>query len=584
MQARDDHWPATLHATLCRRARGDAHGVYRRMAVRPNGLPSDHYVPRMESLLQSPALGWNVGVDEHFGSLVQGWRRVGQLECATPVTQPQQSYLRQATFQLISWRKAWRAHLRQVLTYARNRRLAFGLTVWRWAIAGRRLQLHEAARLQRWALAFEAEVAQAACAIARLGPVIKQACKEDRVAYLRGLVEQVSLADLKNPKHLYRCVKKAFPKARSARRSLFCPIPAVIGADGEFACDTDARLEAWRSHFSAQEEGNQVTDREYCEQFREQRLVAGSPRKVFDIRCLPTLVNVEQTLVQLPRARAAGYDGLTGELFRLHVPTAARALLAVYTKASMALYEPVEFRGGALLPLAKKASAALACDRFRSILISNVAGKVYHKQIRNMLVEPFRAVKGEMQAGALPGISTEAVAMVVRTFREIAEVRKRGWAVAFFDVRAAFYRVIRQTLAAVGEAEWAFRKLLHGLGVPPEALSELADKLSAMSVIPDAGAPEHLCAILSDALQGTWFRLDQGFVMTYTRKGTRPGDCLADILFAFSFSAYTRAADQALRQARLDTATPSVSSARHGTSRRPPMYWAVVLGRMISRT
>ena len=178
-----------------------------------------------------------------------------------------------------------------------------------------------------------------------------------------------------------------------------------------------------------------------------------------------------------------------------------------------------------------------------------------------MLVEPFRAVKGEMQAGALPGISTEAVAMVVRTFREIAEVRKRGWAVAFFDVRAAFYRVIRQTLAAVGEAEWAFRKLLHGLGVPPEALSELADKLSAMSVIPDAGAPEHLCAILSDALQGTWFRLDQGFVMTYTRKGTRPGDCLADILFAFSFSAYTRAADQALRQAKLDTATPSVSSA-----------------------
>ena len=57
LQARDDHWPATLRATLCRRARGDAHGVYRRMAVRPNGLPSDHYVPRMESLLQSPLVG-----------------------------------------------------------------------------------------------------------------------------------------------------------------------------------------------------------------------------------------------------------------------------------------------------------------------------------------------------------------------------------------------------------------------------------------------------------------------------------------------------------------------------------------------
>ena len=561
LQTRDDHWPATLCATLCRRARGDAHGVYRRKAVRPGGLPSDHYVPRMESLLRSPALGWNVGVDEHFGSLVQGWQRVGKLECTSHGQQPQQSYLRPATFQLISWRKAWRAHLRQVLTYVRNRRLAFGFTVWKWAAAGRCLQLHEATRLRRWALAFEAEVAQAACAIARLGPVIKQACKEDRVAYLRGLVEQVSLADLKNPKHLYRCVKKAFPKARSARRSLFCPIPAVISADGDFACDTDARLEAWRSHFSAQEEGNKVTDEEYCAQFREQRAADELTRKVFDLRCLPTLVNIEQTIVQLPRARAAGYDGLTGELFRLHVPTAARALLAVYTKASMALYEPVEFRGGALLPLAKKASAALACDRFRSILLSNVAGKVYHKQIRNMLVEPFRAVKGEMQAGALPGISTEAVAMVVRTFREIAEARKLGWAITFFDVRAAFYRVIRQTLTHVGEAEWAFRKLLHGLGVPPEALGELADKLRAMSVVPEAGASEHLCVILSDALQGTWFRLDQGFVTTYTRKGTRPGDCLADILFAFSYSAYSRAADQALRHAGLATATPTVTSA-----------------------
>ena len=95
-----------------------------------------------------------------------------------------------------------------------------------------------------------------------------------------------------------------------------------------------------------------------------------------------------------------------GELLRVHVPASARILVPLFAKASLGLYEPIEWRGGAPVPLAKRAAAALSCDRFRSILISSLPGKVYHRQLRTLLMPALQKVRGDTQAGAVPGIST----------------------------------------------------------------------------------------------------------------------------------------------------------------------------------
>ena len=57
-------------------------------------------------------------------------------------------------------------------------------------------------------------------------------------------------------------------------------------------------------------------------------------------------------------------------------------------------------------------------------------------------------------------------------------------------------------------------------------------------------------------LQGTWFRLDHASALTLTHQGTRPGDGLADVLFAFSFAAYLRCADAAVTHNGLATRVP----------------------------
>ena len=106
------------------------------------------------------------------------------------------------------------------------------------------------------------------------------------------------------------------------------------------------------------------------------------------------------------------------------------ALVPLFTKASLGLYEPIEWRGGggALVPLAKRAAVALSCDRFRSILISSLPGKVYHRQLRTMLMPVLQQARGDTQAGAVPGISTEDISMVARTFRDLMSAQRRAWA------------------------------------------------------------------------------------------------------------------------------------------------------------
>ncbi|CAE7542655.1 unnamed protein product, partial [Symbiodinium sp. CCMP2456] len=75
---------------------------------------------------------------------------------------------------------------------------------------------------------------------------------------------------------------------------------------------------------------------------------------------------------------------------------------------------------------------------------------------------------------------------------------------------------------------------------------------------------------IADLLQGTWFRLDGSATLVLTARGSRPGDPLADILFAFSFAACLKAAEMALRTKGLETPVP------HATEATPWIHWSPV--------
>ncbi|CAE7206779.1 unnamed protein product [Symbiodinium sp. CCMP2592] len=562
LQVKDDHLPLVLELGFEEGSRPAHAETFRRRAVRPPRMhePPGAYVQALQHFCDSPQASWSAPIDAHYLDLIKTWRAEGQALCPAPqARRPFQTYLSGPTLQLVEWRKAWRVHVRAVRRQANARRLAFGFLSWQCLARGVAYSRAQADGLYRRVRLLDTDIAQAAHMIASLGRQIKQATRSDRATYLSGLAEAVSLADLRDPRRLYEKVRKAFPSAKASRRSSFQPLPAVQTAEGRLACSHAEREECWRSHFAEQEAGEVVDSSSYIAILRDQKTRGRHASPVFEIGSVPTLAGVEQTIVGLPAGKAAGYDGITGELLRVHAPSSARLLLAVYTKSALGISEPLEFRGGSLLPLAKKAGSVLACEGFRSILISSIPGKIMHRQFRNQLLGPLQTVASELQAGALPGVSTEAVAMTARTFRDIARSLRLTTALTVFDIRAAYYRVLRQVLTRVDDTDWAFRRLMHDVGVPPEALAELEAKLRGIGVLAEAGTPEHLRRMLADALQGTWFRLDTCAILTMTHRGVRPGDCLADVLFAFSFSAYMAAAEARLRELGLATDLPSAS-------------------------
>ncbi|CAE7453752.1 unnamed protein product [Symbiodinium sp. CCMP2592] len=558
MQLRDDHAPATLSASFSRGPKGEGNLQFTRQAIRPHPhSASPGYAADLVSLTRLPAAAWGADVDTHFANVAKAWGTLGAALCPPAPARACQTYLSVGTLQLVAWRRDWRRHLRAVRDRCADRRRALCFVVWQLSCSRVHLLPSQSDGLLQWSRQYLPWLGRAAMMVFRTSKLLRRASKSDRVVYLDGLVRAVSLADLKDPKQLFRRVRAAFPQARASRRPSFVPLPAVLDADGQLATSPEARLECWRRHFAAQEAGELRAPDDYPGLLRDQKAQAPVCAPVFDLACVPTLTAVEQTLAGLPYGKASGYDGMTGELLRLDVPASARVLVPMFAKASMGLYEPVEWRGGALVPLAKRAAAALSCDRFRSILVSSIPGKVYHRQLRTLLMPALESVRGDTQAGAVPGISTESIAMVARGFRDVMVARQRAWALVFFDVRAAYYRVIRQLLAQVGDTETALRRLFHEMGVPPSALGELRDGLERLGALSSAGASDHLCAVLSDAMEGTWFRLDFGSTLTVTHRGVRPGDCLADVLFGFTLSAYLTATERALESAGLSEPMPT---------------------------
>ena len=389
-------------------------------------------------------------------------------------------------------------------------------------------------------------IARAVLLLRRTTRAVRARVRKDRLAYLTQLQDNISLHDLKDPRRLYRAVRRAFPSAQAARRSRFTPLPQVKLADGSFAQSACQRMMRWHEHFSELESGETIAAEDYSALFARQSLCTPRDRPVFQIEAVPSLAAMEAVTLGLKAGKACGLDGVTAELLQLDSVRTTRALFPIALKSVLAVREPTAFRGGHLAILAKKALAAVDCQDFRAILLSSVPGKIQHRLLRQNLAPFLSRTKQDLQCGVLPGIGTEALLLFARSLQGHSRASNRRAAFLFFDVRAAFYRLVRQLVAPLAEDERDFWQMLASLCLPEGALQELVQHLQHMAAIPASGVGSHATALASDLFRGTWFRLDKGVALSLTRRGSRPGDPTADLLYGFCLSALHAAMDRTL--------------------------------------
>ena len=555
----DDHQPVLLFCELARNTSCVAvKHTARALRPQPDTDPGQLqcFCYAVEAL---PAVDWQFDVDTHYATFVRSTAWCWSEFVQSVPHRRCKPFVSEDTLLTLAHRKEVRRFLASESAALNRVRVLTGFfAFWmQWQhttpTARQTQHLQELYRRGRFC------IASAVGCLGKLRTTLRKAIGRDRAKYLSQLAGTVAESSLQQPKQLFAAVYKAFPVVRSKRRGGFCPLPAVLLESGGKARNLEERMQRWTEHFASQEGGRIVAEEAYD---HEVRLQAPHPANVpaFDIRCVPTLTDIEQDILQLRRGKAAGPDMITADILKLDVPTNSRRLLPIFVKAALACREPIIFKGGCLITLAKKAYASLNCADFRSIILSSVPGKLLHRSLRRRLLQPLRQVALPLQAGAMPGASPELLALYLTSFQRWAQSTQQNWAVAFFDVKQAYYRTLRQ-LVVDCDSDDGLRRVLYELGLPEQATCELRDLLHRAADTSPLSGHEHLKAMLRDLLSATWFKFEASLLVAVTHKGTRPGDPAADVLFAFTLSALFRAIESSLASHDLVDPLPQVRQA-----------------------
>jgi hypothetical protein len=181
-------------------------------------------------------------------------------------------------------------------------------------------------------------------------------------------------------------------------------------------------------------------------------------------------------------------------------------------------------------------------EGYRSKFVPDFTAKLYHMTLRRPLEETWTRSLHSLELGGRKGQGTDMARHFLQTFWHwVTKVRKPAGLI-FFDVRAAFYSVIRETrFPGDGDIHQLIRTLCQ-MGIADDLANQIAEKVDQDFAL--SGISEHMLAILKDAMTNTHFYIDGVDEPCRTRRGTRPGDPIGGILFNLVMSCLLKDAKQ----------------------------------------
>ena len=386
--------------------------------------------------------------------------------------------------------------------------------------------------------------------LSRLSAEFRQSRKADRAAYVSDIADKAANA---SPSEIFTMLRPVFP---SSRRPLGPrPLPSVKKPDGELCTDPYEAAETWRSYFSSLELGQCLTPDALaasCVAAQHDRCL---PTR-FDLGCVPSLLELERRFRAVKAGRAFGLDAIPPIVLKLFAPQLARVFFPVVMKMTCYVSEPLVWKGGELVAFYKGKGLHTDCRSLRSILLASTVGKAVHATVRTKAAPYYSAAALPLQAGGRPGMSVLFPAQALRCHLRSAASRGDSAGVVLFDVQSAFYSVLRHLAVGRTCSDADITLIVRDLGLSPSAASELRALLHQACAAQEAGVPEHLCSLLAALHSNTWFMYKNSPYLTATRKGSRPGDPLADLVFNFLFLQVLKDVHSALKVEGLVASLP----------------------------
>ena len=246
---------------------------------------------------------------------------------------------------------------------------------------------------------------------------------------------------------------------------------------------------------------------------------------------VPTLLQTTRFAAKTSPHKAIGPDGVHPALESMAPHATARHIHPLAVKIALLAREPLIAKGGEYVPLHKGGPDDVQVASYRAILLNSRIAKHHHAFLRSRLVTLLAASHTVSQCCGLPGRGTDIAAFTVRTFWDYIRFRNAYGALLHLDIKSAFYSVLRELLVDLPTDTQDFLEVVDSTPIPDLLKPAVFAMVAAPSLLHSHVGDSHLTALITDAMQNTWFSMVGVDRVVQTRKGTRPGDNLGDILF-----------------------------------------------------
>ena len=191
-------------------------------------------------------------------------------------------------------------------------------------------------------------------------------------------------------------------------------------------------------------------------------------------------------------------------------------------------------KGVTLFHIPKGKGDTANCSASRAIAVQSCFSKALQRALRPLLVSKVEEHAPDMMLGGRKGRTALFGCFAVRSFMRSSRQRGISAAAIFFDIASAYYAVIRELLVGRSDDAVSVEELAQGLRLTTGEMQAVASMIDDEPVLADADSP-FLRRLVQEIGSATWFVLARDDTLVHTRRGTRPGGPIADVLFSALF-------------------------------------------------
>ena len=365
---------------------------------------------------------------------------------------------------------------------------------------------------------------EAVAAFRRLAAQVKDAVKDDKLAYLESVAGSIKDAlDAREGQAVWHALRFFRPASGRVKKP-FRSLPILLDVRGQPAQSFEGQQNIKAVFFAEMEAAVLApTARE-----------RPRPDHCFELCEVPTLVEVEQCIRRMPKGKVPGPSGVRNECWQQDVLSSAKLWVELVAKMNCRGTEAFRLSAGTLHTLYKGKGDICEIANHRSIFLLEGIGKALRRLSRPALLDCATCRDVPLLYGAPPGSQAAFLSHYILTFQRLARGTGCSSSVLFVDVRSAYYRVLRQRLVGGKLDDQALCQILATMKVPSEALQAVLSWADGEPLVSQMS--QHQQLMLEALFQNPCFLLRGIPQPYYSRCGTRPGDSLADAMFYVVFA------------------------------------------------